>query len=72
MLADIQIRKIKPTDKPQKLSDGGGLFLLVIPQGGKFWRMAYRLDGKQKTLSLGEYPYVSIAEARNKREEAKK
>ena len=72
MLADIQIRKIKPTDKPQKLSDGGGLFLLVTPQGGKFWRLAYRLAGKQKTLSIGEYPYVSIAEARNKREEAKK
>jgi len=72
MLADIQIRKIKLTDKPQKLSDGGGLFLLVTPQGGKFWRMAYRLAGKQKTLSIGEYPYVSIAEARNKREEAKK
>ncbi len=41
MLADIQIRKIKLTDKPQKLFDGGGLFLLVTPQGGKFWRLAY-------------------------------
>ncbi|MDO9106507.1 MAG: tyrosine-type recombinase/integrase [Methylovulum sp.] len=71
MLADIQIRKIKPTDKPQKLSDGGGLFLLVTPQGGKFWRLAYRFTGKQKTLSIGEYPYISIAEARKKREEAK-
>lgn len=72
MLADIKIRNIKPTDKPQKLSDGGGLFLLVTPQGGKFWRLAYRLAGKQKTLSIGEYPYVSIAEARSKRDEAKK
>ena len=71
MLADIQIRKIKLTDKPQKLSDGGGLFLLVTPQGGKFWRLAYRFTGKQKTLSIGEYPYISIAEARKKREEAK-
>gem|GEM_PF-3598285 len=70
MPADIQIRKIKPTDKPQKLSDGGGLFLPTTQQGGKFWRFSYRFTGKQKTLSIGEYPYISIAEARKKREEA--
>ncbi|MDD5277041.1 MAG: Arm DNA-binding domain-containing protein [Methylovulum sp.] len=51
MLPDIQLRKTKPTEKPQKLSDGGGLFLLVTPQGGKFWRLAYRFAGKQKTLN---------------------
>lgn len=63
MLTDLQIRKIKPTDKQQKLRGGGGLFLLVTPQGGKFWRLAYRFSGKQKTLSIGEYPYISIADA---------
>ncbi len=58
MLSDIKIRNTKPTDKPQKLFDGGGLFVLVTPQGGKFWRLAYRFKGKQKTLSIGEYPYI--------------
>jgi integrase len=72
MLTDIQLRRIKPTDKPQKLSDGGGLFLLVTVQGGKLWRLAYRFGGKQKTLSIGEYPIVSLTDARAKREEAKR
>jgi len=72
MLTDIQLRRIKPTDKPQKLSDGGGLFLLVTVQGGKLWRLAYRFAGKQKTLSIGEYPIVSLTDARAKREEAKR
>ena len=72
MLTDTEIRKIKPNEKPLKISDGGGLFLLVTPQGGKLWRLAYRLAGKQKTLALGAYPAVSLAEARAKRDEAKK
>ncbi len=72
MLTDIQLRRIKPTDKPQKLSDGGGLFLLVTVQGGKLWRLAYWFTGKQKTLSIGEYPIVSLTDARAKREEAKR
>ncbi|POZ51672.1 tyrosine-type recombinase/integrase [Methylovulum psychrotolerans] len=71
MLSVTTIDKIKPSDKPKKLSDGGGLFLLITPQGGKFWRLAYRLDGKQRTLSIGEYPCVSLAKARIKRMEAK-
>jgi integrase len=72
MLTDIQLRRIKPTDKPQKLSDGGGLFLLVTMQGNKFWRLAYRFAGKQKTLSIGEYPIITLVDARAKREEAKR
>lgn len=52
-LTDFSIRNIKPTDRPQKLSDGGSLYLLVTPAGGKLWRLNYRYFGKQKTLSLG-------------------
>lgn len=71
-LTDTTIRKIKPAEKPQKLSDGGGLFLLVEPNGGKYWRLAYRFGGKQKTLALGVYPDVSLADARGRRDDARK
>ncbi|MCX7089332.1 MAG: integrase arm-type DNA-binding domain-containing protein [Methylococcales bacterium] len=72
MLTDIEIRKAKPAEQPKKLSDSGGLFLLVTPQGSKLWRMSYRFNGKQKTLYIGAYPTVSLNDAREKREEAKK
>jgi hypothetical protein len=52
-LKDITVRNVKPTSRPQKLSDGGGLHLLVQPKGSKLWRLAYRFEGKQKTLALG-------------------
>ena len=52
-LSDATVRNAKPAEKPQKLSDGGGLHLLVQPTGGKLWRLAYRFVGKQKTLALG-------------------
>lgn len=71
-LTDATARNAKPAAKPQKLSDGGGLQLLVQPTGGKLWRLAYRFAGKQKTLALGVYPAVSLAEARGGRDEAKK
>ncbi len=71
-LTDTAVRKVKGTEKPQKLSDGGGLFLLVEPNGGKYWRLAYRFAGKQKTLALGVYPDVSLADARSRREDARK
>lgn len=71
-LTEMEVKKTKATDKPQKLSDGGGLFLLIQPNGGKYWRMAYRFAGKQKTLALGVYPDVSLAEARTRREDARK
>ena len=70
-LTDVFLRKVKPTDKVQKHSDGGGLFLQVTPAGGKLWRMAYRFGGKQKMLSFGVYPHVSLKDARQKRDEAK-
>jgi integrase len=71
-LKDITVRNAKPTAKPKKLSDGGGLHLLVQPIGSKLWRLAYRFVGKQKTLALGVYPAVSLADARSGRDEAKK
>lgn len=76
MLTDSQIKKVKPPAEdqkaPDKYSDGQGLQLHVFANGGKYWRMAYRFEGKQKTLSLGIYPEVSLAEARSKREDAKR
>jgi hypothetical protein len=70
-LTDVQARTAKPGEKPYKLSDGGWLFLLVKPSGSKLWRMAYRVAGKEKLLSLGAYPQLSLKDARTKRDEAK-
>jgi integrase len=70
-LSDVALRSAKPTDSIQKLSDGGGLQLWIMPNGSKLWRLAYRFDGKQKKLSVGRYPSVGLSEARAKREEAK-
>ncbi|HFW5273566.1 TPA: tyrosine-type recombinase/integrase [Salmonella enterica subsp. enterica serovar Bullbay] len=67
-----QISTAKPTEKPYKLSDGGGLYLLVNPNGSQYWRMKYRYAGKEKLLSIGVYPDVTLAEARDKRIEAKR
>ncbi|EAW9307755.1 DUF4102 domain-containing protein [Salmonella enterica] len=67
-----QISTAKPTDKPYKLSDGGGLYLLVNPNGSRYWRMKYRYAGKEKLLSIGVYPDVTLAEARDKRTKAKR
>ena len=71
-LKDVTVRNAKPTAKPRKLSDGGGLHVLIQPTGGKLWRLAYRFAGKQKTLALGVYPVVSLEEARSLRDAAKK
>lgn len=71
-LSDARVRNVKAGEKPIKLSDGGGLFLLVQPNGAKGWRLAYRFEGKQKLLSLGIYPAVTLKDAREKREELKK
>ena len=71
-LTDVICRKAKPSDHPRKLSDGGGLHLLIDMKGGRYWRLAYRFRGKQKTLALGVYPIVSLADARAARDEAKR
>ena len=71
-LKDVSVRKRRRGPRPRKLSDGGGLHVLVQPTGGKLWRLAYRFAGKQKTLALGVYPAVSLEEARQRRDAAKK
>lgn len=67
-----QIDTAKPKEKAYKLADGGGLYLLVKPNGGKYWRLKYRVAGKEKLLALGVYPEVTLADARAKREDAKR
>ena len=71
-LTDIQPRTAKPKEKPYKLSDGGGLHLLVNPNGSKYWRMGYRFAGVERTLAFGKYPQVTLSEARDKRAAARK
>jgi integrase len=71
-LTDTTIRNAKPGEKPQKLFDERGLFLLVTPTGGKWWRLRYRFDGKEKLLSLGTYPDVGLKAARERRDDARK
>lgn len=70
-LTDTQIRNLKPQLKEIKYFDGGGLYLLVTPSGGKLWRLKYLLAGKEKKLALGSYPEISLATARQKRLEAR-
>jgi len=70
-LTDKEISNAKPVPKPFKLTDGGWLFMFVSPSSSKLWRMAYRFDGKEKTLSLGSYPQLGLKDARTKRDEAK-
>lgn len=71
-LSDITCRNAKPEAKSRKLSDGGGLYLEVMPTGSKYWRLKYRHGGKEKRLALGVYPEVSLKEARDKRDKARK
>jgi integrase len=72
MLTVTQIRAAKPSERPRKLFDGQGLYLEMSPSGGKWWRFKYRYAGKEKRLSFGTFPEVSLIEAREKREEARK
>jgi integrase len=71
-LTDTAIRKAKRAEKPKKLFDERGLFLLISPTGGKLWRFKYRFAGKEKLIGLGAYPDVSLADARGRRDEARK
>ncbi len=71
-LTDSAIRSAKSADKPYKLTDEKGLYLIVAPSGGKWWRLDYRFGGKRKTLSMGTYPETSLREARDKRDESRK
>lgn len=71
MLNDTQIRKAKPQEKPYKLTDSSGLYIVINPNGSKLWRYRFRLDGKESVFAIGAYPDVSLAEAREKRKEAR-
>ena len=70
-LTEIAIRKAKPAPKPYKIADGGGMYLEVMPNGSKYWRLKYRFVGKEKRLALGVYPDVSIDDARAARDAMK-
>ena len=70
-LTDVQVKKAKAKAKPYKLADGNGLFLWVTPSGGKHWRWSYRHDGKQKLMTLGRYPDVTLQRARERHGEAR-
>ena len=70
-LSDIAIRKAKPTAKPLKLTDGGGLYLILNPTGSRWWRLDYRFAGKRKTLSMGTYPNTGLKAARERRDAAR-
>jgi hypothetical protein len=72
MLTSTKIRAAKPREKAYKLSDSGGLYLLVNPNKSLWWRLKYRFEGREKLLSLGVYPHVSLQQARSQRDEAKK
>jgi integrase len=70
-LTDTRIRNAKPQTHPYKLSDGGGMYLLVTPKGASYWRLDYRFAGKRRTLALGVYPTVTLSNARVRREDAR-
>jgi hypothetical protein len=72
MLNDTRIRNAKPRERDYKLTDFDGLYLLIRPNGSRLWRFAYRVDGKQKQIALGAYPQVTLADARDRREAARK
>jgi hypothetical protein len=70
-LSDLKIKGAKKPDKAYKLSDSGGLYILIETTGGKLWRFDYRFEGKRKTLALGRYPDISLQEARDRHQEAR-
>jgi hypothetical protein len=63
-LTDTEIKKAKARDKAYSLGDGGGMYLWITPAGGKLWRWSYRSEGKEKLMSLGKYPDISLVQAR--------
>lgn len=72
MQTDTTARKAKPAAKPYKLTDGGGLYLAVMPEGGKLWRWKYRFGGREKLMAIGKYPHASLAQARELHAEKKR
>jgi hypothetical protein len=72
MLTETSIKAAKPRERPYTLPDGRGLHLLVAPNGGRWWRLRYRFEGREKMLSLGIYPDVPLKQARDRREELRR
>ena len=70
-LTDTHIRNAKPGAKSYKLGDGGGMYLLVKPEGARYWRLDYRFAGKRRTLAIGVYPTTTLSKARTRRDEAR-
>ena len=71
-LTDVAIRRARPKEKPYKVADAQGLYLLVNPRGGKLWRVKYRVSGVERKLALGAYPEITLAEARAARDAARR
>ena len=71
-LNNLQIKNSQARDKPYKLFDGGGLYIEIRPTGAKYWRLKYRLNGKERKLSIGTHPTITLKEARQAREAAKR
>ncbi len=71
-LTDLKCKTAKNRLKPYKMSDSGGLYLEVMPNGSRYWRLKYRFLGKEKRLAFGVYPEVSLSEAREKRDQARR
>jgi hypothetical protein len=67
LLTDSALRGLKPGETPFKMTDGGGLYVLVMPNGARYWRYNYVLGGKAKTLALGQYPTIKLKEAPRRR-----
>ncbi len=72
MLTDTQVRSAKPSQRPRKLTDSRGLYLHVMPSGGKYWRYDYCFEDKRRTLAFGVYPDVSLGKARERHHEARR
>ena len=71
MLTDKNVRDAKPQERPYKLADGAGMYLLIRPDGSRYWRLKFRFGGREKLLALGTYPAVTLKEARKRRDDAK-
>ena len=71
-LSELECRQAKPQDKPYKLTDAHGLQLWVHTSGSRTWRMAYRFNGKQRSITFGQYPTISLGDARRKRDDVRR
>lgn len=70
-LTDLEVRRAAPREKTYRVSDGRGMYLEISPAGGKYWRLKYRFNDRERKLALGVYPDVTLAHARRKRDEAR-